>query len=277
MVIPAYNAERFIADAVQSVLDQTYPRVECVVIDDGSTDGTAAMVEGFGESVSYERQPNQGVSAARNRGAELAAGELLAFLDADDVWLPDRVRIMVALLDTRARTAALCATTVVDSDLNQIGSLRVDPTPSVESMLLQDGGLVSSSSNLLISRKRFEAVGGFDLDLSVSADWELLLRLVGGGGVVHTDEALVLYRRHQGNMSRDIAGMARDMTHAYESAFRRLVLPRAFRRRAYARLHWMLAGSYRDVGERASAVSHLLRATTSDPRFTARRAAGKLS
>jgi len=92
VIIPAYNAEKFITRAIDSVLEQTWPAHEIIVIDDGSTDTTAASVASFGASVRYVYQNNAGVSAARNSGAQAATGDWLAFLDADDFYYPDRLK-----------------------------------------------------------------------------------------------------------------------------------------------------------------------------------------
>lgn len=92
VIIPAYNAEAFIDRAIESVLTQTWPAHEIIVVDDGSEDGTAAVVAGFGTSVRYVFQNNTGVSAARNTGAQAATGDWLAFLDADDWYYPDRLK-----------------------------------------------------------------------------------------------------------------------------------------------------------------------------------------
>ena len=91
VIIPAYNAEAFIADTVQSVLDQTYQDFEIIVVDDGSKDGTVAALEPFGSRVHVHTQTNGGVARARNAGVALASGEFIAFLDADDLWLPQKL------------------------------------------------------------------------------------------------------------------------------------------------------------------------------------------
>jgi len=98
VVVPFYNAERFLAETLQSVFSQTYSRIAIIVIDDGSTDGTADVVRGYSERVRAEFGPNRGVSAARNRGTALARGEFIQYLDADDLLVPDSIERRVAAL-----------------------------------------------------------------------------------------------------------------------------------------------------------------------------------
>ncbi len=91
MIIPVYNYERYLAEAIESVAAQTYPHIEIIVVDDGSTDGSAAVAEHYAESVRYFYQLNAGVAAALNRGVEMSHGSFLSFLDADDVWTPEKL------------------------------------------------------------------------------------------------------------------------------------------------------------------------------------------
>ena len=93
-----YNAEASVARAIRSVLAQTYRQFELIVINDGSADGTRSVVEGFGDAVRVLEQPHRGVYAARNLGIRHARGELIAFIDADDAWLPDRLALQVPLM-----------------------------------------------------------------------------------------------------------------------------------------------------------------------------------
>ncbi|MHC5139531.1 MAG: glycosyltransferase family 2 protein, partial [Planctomycetota bacterium] len=98
-VIPAYNAAKYIARSIDSVLAQTHPVDEIVIVDDGSTDNTAAIIKDYGDKVRYIHQPNAGVSAARNTGIEAATGNWIAFLDADDEWLPEKIKRQVENLN----------------------------------------------------------------------------------------------------------------------------------------------------------------------------------
>ena len=99
-IIPAYNADSFIREAVDSALGQTHTDVEVIVVDDSSTDDTASVLQSYGERIIVHRQPNGGVAAARNAGARLASGRWVAFLDADDVWLPTKIERQLAVAST---------------------------------------------------------------------------------------------------------------------------------------------------------------------------------
>jgi glycosyltransferase involved in cell wall biosynthesis len=267
VVIPAFNAEPFVRDAIESVLRQSYSPIECVVVDDGSFDGTGDAVAQYGGRVRLISQQNHGVARARNRGAAEGRGELLAFLDADDVWLPERLAMQARALRRGAAVAVLCAATEVDRYLRPIVERRVTPKPLPETMLLQQGSLVSCSSNMLIKHSTFDEIGGFHHALSVSADWDFLLRLLEVGALEYVDEPLVLYRRHVGNMSTDIPRMARDMSIAYREAFARQPGLAPIRRQAYARLHWMLAGSSYNTHKWSASVRHIGKALFYRPSF----------
>lgn len=107
IIIPAFNRESTIAASVESALAQDHPKIEVIVVDDGSTDGTIGELERFGDRIVVIRQPNAGPSAARNRGVANAKGEIVAFLDSDDLWLPGKVSRQVALME-RASSRLVC-------------------------------------------------------------------------------------------------------------------------------------------------------------------------
>jgi glycosyltransferase involved in cell wall biosynthesis len=272
-VIPVYNGERYVAEAINSVLGQTQLPLECVVVDDGSTDATADVVTRFGAAVNYVRTERGGVSKARNHGIRLAQGELVAFLDHDDVWLPPKLELQAEALRAESRAVmALCAVEMTDADGTPNGIKRMSlPKDLVAAMLtFQLTEIPSCSSTGLLRRDWLLAGGGFDETLSTCADWDLLLRALLDGGVTYVDEPLVRYRVHDSNMSRNIASIERDMVHAFAKAFADARLPaaaRAQRRHAYARMYRMLAGSYRDVGDSKAMLRSLSRAVSYDPRL----------
>jgi glycosyltransferase involved in cell wall biosynthesis len=221
------------------------------------------VIAKYASKVRCIRQANLGPAAARNRGAEAAGGSVLAFLDADDVWLPERVeRMLSRSIDS---SAVLCASTVVDEELRPLAERRMKGGPSDTAMLMQAGAVMSCSSNLLIASECFKDANGFDTALSMSADWDFLLRLVERQEVAYLDKPLVLDREHEGNMSRAVGLMERDMKLAYRAAFQRKPNRGISKRQAYGRLHWMLAGSYRDAGHRLPMARNLLRSFVWSP------------
>ncbi len=261
-VIPVHNGQAYVAEAIESVLAQSRAPIECLVIDDGSTDGTRDAVLSFGRAVTYVAQARGGVSAARNRGGHLARGDLVAFLDHDDVWLTDKLARQLEVRQREPPTMILCAVQVVDAGGAPMRMGRLAPRSDlVTGMLTFDGTeTVSCSSTGLIAREDLLAMGGFDRALSISADWDLLMRVLLEGTLGYVDEPLVLYRVHDANMSRQIGAMERDMSRAFAKAFAHPQLPAAVRgdrALAYSRLYRMLCGSYRDSGERRDALRTL--------------------
>jgi glycosyltransferase involved in cell wall biosynthesis len=279
VVIPVFNGAGFLAEAILSALSQSHRPIECIVVDDGSTDATPEAVREFGRDVTYLRQQRAGVSVARNRGTALARGHLIAFLDHDDAWLPGKLERQLDLLERTEVPIALCATTVVDARGHALGTKHLGAREDLltgraredllTGMLMFDGTeTVSCSSTGVVVRDALVACGGFDPALSTSADWDLLFRMLLEGPVAYVDEPLVLYRVHDENMSRSVRVMERDMRHAFDKAFADPRLPLDLyrrRRRAYARLYRMLAGSYRDSGEMPAAFHALGRAVVHDP------------
>ena len=249
-VIPAFNSERLLATAIDSVLGQTLEPIECIVVDDGSTDETAEVARKYRNDVRLVQRESRGAAAARNVGAALAQGELLAFLDADDRWLPRRLELELAALEAPRCAAVMCATEVVDSDLRPLGVIRQDPALTVEEMLLCRSPLVSTGSNLLVTRECFEAVGGFDETLPSNAgaeDWLMIFRLVERGELGTIPDVLVQYRVHDANTSATAGRLEADMLEAFDRIYSGGAVPpgvKRLRRRAYANLHRMLAGSY---------------------------------
>jgi glycosyltransferase involved in cell wall biosynthesis len=271
-VVPVHNGSAYVAEAIRSILSQTRPPIECLVIDDGSTDGTRDVVRRFGGDVAYVRQTRSGVSSARNHGAALAHGALVAFLDHDDVWLPTKLERQLEAIAAARATIALCAVDVVDERGTVNRTMRLRPREGlITGMLMFDGTeTVSCSSAGLVRREELLRIGGFDSALSVSADWDLLFRMALAGDLAYVDEPLVRYRVHGANMSNDIAAMERDMTRAFAKAFADPRLPPALRERkrhAYARLYRMFAGSYADSHRRAAAARTLAIALGYDPRI----------
>ena len=178
VVIPAYNAERSIVRALDSVLSQTLPPSEIIVVDDGSVDGTAALVESFGEKVRLIKQPNSGAAAARNTGLAHASASFIAFLDADDYWRPQKLE---AQMQTFGRICdaswCCCAGEVRDGDKTQSVQLSSGPEGLYDFFAeIAEGGFVQTSG-MVILRSVLDDLGGFDVSLRVCHDRDLWWRI----------------------------------------------------------------------------------------------------
>jgi glycosyltransferase involved in cell wall biosynthesis len=269
VVVPAYNAAPFLRAALDSVLAQTEPVAEVLVVDDGSTDATAEIAAGYAAPVRLLRQENAGVSAARNHGIREARGEWIAFLDADDTWLPAKNAVQLAALRA-APEHGVCysAFQVVDEDLRPLRIERNRRRGTILEDLLQRGNVVGSVCTVLVRRSLLDEVGGFDPAFSYCADWELWVRLARRTEFLYLDEPLVTYRRHAGMMSRGVERLQDDSVRLLEGALAHPDTPAALRRRRAAILgrNWMvLAGSYLEVGNPLAAVRCAGRAILLDP------------
>lgn len=200
------------------------------------------------------------MAAARNTGADDARGEMLAFLDADDAWLPKRLEVMLQRLEHDGVDAVLCSTWLADQHLTPHTCLQMSPHVSGDQMLLKVPDLVSTSSNLLIKRKAFQAIGGFNSAFATSADWYLLFKLVEKLKWSYETKPLVLYRQHTGGMSRNVDQMASEQLRIYRDIFDNADADRlAIHRPAFAALHRVIAGSYFVSGRNSAFLYHAIR------------------
>ena len=208
VVIPVYRSE-FLDQCLASVFAQSCPPDEVIVVDDGSPDGdrVTSVVERYGKRVTLLRQENAGAGAARNRGIMAATCELVAFLDADDEWLPGFLYRQLRLMGERANAAFVYANGQIVGDSPLSGTLFMDTAPSegpvtVEALLAQRCTVLTSS--VLARRQALVDIGLFDETLRRGQDFDLWLRLVAGGaGCAYTRSALVKRRVHGQNLSGD--------------------------------------------------------------------------
>ena len=263
VVIPNYNYGRYLTQALDSVLAQSYAHKEVIVVDDGSTDNSEIVVRGYGERVKWCQQQRQGVSLARNRGVQETSGELVAFLDADDVWFHTKLEKQVRkFLSDRELGLVHCGVEEIDSSGK---SLRfsldgMSGWVAKEMLLFKESVIVGSGSTALVPRATFEAIGGFDTRLSTSADWDFGYRIANRQRIGFVAEALVQYRVHNGNMHANVELMEHDMLIGYAKAFSNADAElRSLRKQCYGNLHTALAGSFFRAGKRADFMRHGLK------------------
>ena len=252
VVIPTYNYGRFIKAAISSVLDQTRSPSEVIVVDDGSTDETTAVVAAFGKAVRYMRQDNAGVSAARNLGVRESTSQLIAFLDADDTLEPSSLEKQVARLDSDEEIGLVhCAMREFDDETGATIRLHMEGGEDrvANNLLLWEGPLIVAAGAIIVSRQAFDRVGGFDTRMKVGEDWDFCYRVAQLFKIGFVAEPLVNYRRHNAAAHWNVENMERGMLMFYEKAFATddpEILK--LRRRAYGNFHRVMAGSYLHSG-----------------------------
>jgi glycosyltransferase involved in cell wall biosynthesis len=190
-VIPVRDGARFLAAAIESVLNQTLPPARVIVIDDGSADESATIAEGFGPPVTVLRRPPRGGPAALNDGLAESDAPLVAFLDADDLWLPQRLELQVEALTARPETDLAFGHVIefVDGDVENV-TARTEPQPGI------------TKSALLARRSAFDRVGLFDTSYDVVDFPEWHARARAAGLVEHVVSEVVVRRRvHGGNVT----------------------------------------------------------------------------
>ena len=214
VIIPNYNHTRFVTAAIDSVLQQSYRDVEIIVVDDGSTDDSAAVIARYGARVRYIYQQNQGLGAARNTGIKAAAGRFVGLLDADDAWLPSYLAHMMTLV-ARHPDAAVYYANARYMDVNgvEMPGLVTGATVApdqVYAQLLRANFLIPST--ILLRRDVVMAAGLFeqqDRAMHGCEDWDLWLRLAPHHRFVGAYTPLVRYRVHGGSLSAGVDKMQR--------------------------------------------------------------------
>ncbi len=225
VIIPTHNRKEWLPFAIESVLNQTCPPVEVILVDDGSTDGTDVMIRERYPEVRYFWQPRRGPAAARNRGAALARGEWLAFLDSDDRWLPQKLERQMAFLQQHPEYEA-----VHTDEIWIRRGRRVNPKKKHRKY----GGwiyprclplCIISPSSILLSRRLWDELGGFDESLPACEDYDLWLRMTASHPVGYLDEPLIVkYGGHDDQLSRQW-GLDRYRVRALEKMLQQPGLP----------------------------------------------------
>jgi glycosyltransferase involved in cell wall biosynthesis len=248
VVIPAFNAERWVADAVRSALAQTYVDREIVVVNDGSTDGTATALDPLKHQIIYVEQPNRGVSAARNHAIGLASGELIALLDADNTLYPQFLERLIGYLDAHLEAG------FVSTPMRSLPRSRRFRTSDQTYWITQYNFV---ASQCVVRKRLFDRHGLFDEQLPSCEDWQLWIRLIAAGERVGlVPERLAFYRRHAQALTADFARNWQNEWKMLESVRSKLgYLPGLDARLEIARgRHLLLEGDVR------SAKRHFLRA-----------------
>lgn len=226
VVIPTYNRAHLIGESIQSVLDQTFQDFELIIVDDGSSDDTEAVVGRFDDPrIRYIYQENKGISGAHNTGVRNAKGQYIIFLGSDDLWLPKLLELEVLILDTNPDIGLVYAKAqAINGDGNVMsqmsGALQKYPGETLKSALY--GNFVCTIT-ALIRRECFDRVGLFDETLKARVDYDMWIRMAKYYRFAHIDKVLAHFRMHAG---RYTGAMSKHFVEVCASRIR--VLDKAF-------------------------------------------------
>jgi glycosyltransferase involved in cell wall biosynthesis len=198
VIIPVYNGEQFIAEAIDSIIEQRYEPLEIIVVDDGSTDKTPEIITRYNSAVRYIRQSNQGPASACNKGLSMAQGDIVGFLDADDLWTQNRLHFQLPYFTEDAKP---------DIVLGLVQLMRHSTLPgNSESFVPVDSPEIALHPGCsLFRRKVFDTVGFFDETLTMGYDWDWFMRARELGiTMMILEHTTMYYRRHAGNVTNQV-------------------------------------------------------------------------
>ncbi|MCW8896435.1 MAG: glycosyltransferase [Flavobacteriales bacterium] len=250
IIIPCYNAEKYIAETIQSVINQTYKNWELIVVNDGSTDNSLDIIKEFvanDNRIACIDKPNSGVSDSRNKGLEKSKGDFIAFLDADDIWKLEYLEKQITNLQANQYTISYTACQLINQNGEKLNhQIRGENNPQLDDFLIQKANYNTNPSGIVYKKKCFENVIGFDINLSNNADQDILIQMLAEGNTIgYIDELLWEYRIHGNNMSKNIGVLEKDTLYLFNKcANQKLFTNFWFERKCFSIMYLMLAGSW---------------------------------
>lgn len=278
VIIPTYNCAAYLGRAIDSILSQTFDDYEIVIVDDGSTDDTTHVLDRYTSRVRYHHQSNQGLSAARNAALALAMGDLIAYLDADDVWAPQKLERQVAYLDANRECGIVHSDfAIIDEDdrilHHSYNAEKARPVPAGYCVLDLLRRCHIQVPTVVERRECLLRVGMFDGRLRVAQDYFHWMALaMAGYSVGYIPESLAMYRRRKGSLYGNQKALLEDMVLGFDTLLSDKTLGRRFgaeaRRIAQERLYESrrdLAYLERINGERRASRKRILRMILESP------------
>ena len=227
IIIPVYNTGRYLKEAVDSAVNQIYKNKEIIVVDDGSTDNTKKVVEPYLNSgkMKYIYQENKGVAGARNTGIKAAKGEFIAFLDSDDIFLPDKIEKQVEILKNAPDFDIVCCVTghFFDDDKENIRTFKNKPITDDQLKNLSKGNFININT-ALVRRGIVEKIL-FDENLRTSEDWDFWIRVhLSGHKFLFHDDVLVLTRIRKDSLQSNFVLQKKNDIHVLKKNFEKVPL-----------------------------------------------------
>ncbi|PKP49342.1 MAG: hypothetical protein CVT95_03475 [Bacteroidetes bacterium HGW-Bacteroidetes-12] len=272
IIIPCYNAEKYIAETIQSVINQTYSNWELIIVNDGSTDGSVTILKQFIEKdnrIKLINKFNSGVSGTRNKGLEIAKGNFITFLDADDVWHTTNLEKKVNFLSSTDYDVVYSYCQMIDEQSKPIDKLlKGENDLKIEDFLNLKANYNTAPSGVVFKKEVLHKIGGFDVNLSNNADQDILIQALANGfkiGIIH--EVLWNYRVHAENMSKNVAVLEKDSIYLFKKCEKQQLFHSFwFKQKCFATMYYLLAGSWwKDGNNKLRGLYFLFLAVVSHP------------
>ncbi len=274
--MPVYNAEKYIEETIQSVLNQTYENWELIIINDGSNDKTDGIIQNYLTNIKihYYHQNNSGVSVARNFGISKSRGKYISFLDADDIWLLSNLEEKIFFLKKESIDAVYSNCDIIDENsININKTLTGSKTPTLNDILSIKGNYITAPSGIILKKEIFDTIGTFDTNLSNNADQDLWIRLLANKFKLELiNKSLWKYRAHKNNMSKNISLLEKDSIYLIEKVNKNnLFESQFFKKKCFGKLYYMLAGSWwKNGNNKFRGLYFLLKSIWNYPQITLR-------
>jgi glycosyltransferase involved in cell wall biosynthesis len=222
VIIPNYNYSQYLAMAIESVLSQTYKKIEIIVVDDGSTDNSLEILSSYLSDITLVSQSNSGVSSARNAGLVKASGEYVCFLDSDDVWLPNKIEIQISHLFNNPMACVYTGIQLFEDNIGVAKFIEPQYKGNLWRKFMWNPGtsiVLLGCSNAILPTEIAKSVGGFDTRLSMSADWDFFRKVADVLDIDYDLRCVVEYRQHAKSMSQgNLFDYYKDMPIAFRNA-----------------------------------------------------------
>ena len=266
VIIPLYNEEKYVDDAINSVLNQTYQDFEIIVVDDESTDNSRLVIKNFNDPrIKYFYKKNSGPNLSRNYGIERAQGELIAFLDADDIWTPHKLEIQVKKIKEDPNIGLVFGWVYyIDSNSNLTGQTRYDIDKDYYINILL-GNYVDNGSTPLIRKTCFDKVGFFK-NMQPAGDWDMWIRIAKEYDFANVKDYIAMYRIHSQGISKKYKKMEKHLFQILDREFNtndpKLL---SIKQKAYSYRYKYLSGVCRNLLQNKDALSYIIKAIKTYP------------
>lgn len=248
VILLSHNSQDFLKDSIESVLAQTYKDYELIVIDNGSTDGSWNIIRSYGDRIRAIQQDNQGKSGGYNRGFMESRGQFLAFLDADDVWHPQKLERQIAVLNNYGIGMVYCGVQKVDQNLEHIEILTPARKGGVLNSFALDAAPVvpGGISGVLVRKTCLNKVGLLDTQIQTTPEWDLFRRIACNFEIDFIEDPLLISRQHGGNIHHDLKAFEKDVNLRLDKMFSdpSAAMVHHLKRKSFALANVMLARNY---------------------------------